>query len=118
MRCEVYDACRIRERRHSISVSLRRLAAADAEQTAETAEAREADGHAHLRDGELAGREQRLRALEARLDPRLMRRVAERRPIARDELRARQAARFGKRCNAELRVDILERCASSAQARQ
>ena len=114
MRCEVHDASRIRERRQPTPVLLRRLAAAHAKQTAETAEAREADGHAHLRDGELAGCEQRPCAFETRLDPRLVRRVAERRAIARDELRARQAARFGKRCNAHFCVEILERCTSSA----
>jgi hypothetical protein len=73
------------ERRHPILVSLRRFAAPQPEETAEAPEAREADSHADLGDRELAHREQPPRAFEARFYARLMRRIAERGAVTRDE---------------------------------
>ena len=60
-------------------------------------------------------REQPLRALEPRADARLVRRVAERRAIPRDELRARQAARLRERRDGDVGVEILKRRARAAQ---
>jgi hypothetical protein len=75
------------------AVGRRRPADAAGEERAEAAQAGKADVEAHVGDGAIGQRQQAPRAIEARGDPQLVRRLAEHGPEPADELERRQPGR-------------------------
>jgi hypothetical protein len=106
----------LHHRPHPPPIGGRRRAHAVREEITEASEARESNLHADIGHGVVSHREQRLRAIETRLNPELMRRQTEHRLEEPDEVKRRDLYFAGHRVDRERTiVHLLQEVARANQ---